>query len=181
MSSVPREIHTERLHLRCWRVEDAVRLLPILEANQQHLRNWIPQHVSSAVPLPQLKERLAGFAADFDADRSWRFGIFGADGLDVFGEVDLFPRSAEGRVQLADADRCEIGYWLRSDLTGRGYAVEAARAMIALARTFPQMAHVEIRCDARNTSSWKVAERLGFAIPDADYGDEMLWVLPLTV
>lgn len=160
-------IRTERLYLRPWRADDASVLLPILEANVAHLDNWIPAHVSAPAPLDELRARLAGFADDFAGQRSWRFAIFTADGSELLGEVDLFFRSANGRVRLADADRLEIGYWLRSDVTGRGYATEAARAMLALAHTLEGMKHVEIRCDPRNAPSAAVPKRLGFQLAHA--------------
>lgn len=163
----PDPIRTERLYLRPWRAQDARVLLPILEANVAHLANWIPAHVSAPAPLAELSARLAAFADDFAAQRSWRFAIFSRDGSELFGEVDLFFRSAEGRVPLAAADRLEIGYWLRSDVTGRGYATEAARAMLALARGLEGMKHVEIRCDPRNAPSAAVPKRLGFELAEA--------------
>lgn len=162
--AVPDVVCTERLCLRCWRRGDAVLLLPVLEVNVEHLRRWIPEHVSAPAPLPELEERLAGFAADFRAGRNWRFGVFAPDECDVFGEISLFPRSAAGRVPVDAADRLEVGYWLRRDVTGRGYATEAARAMLSLAASLPGMSHVEIRCDPLNTASAAIPKRLGFRL-----------------
>ncbi len=182
--AIPDDLRTERLYLRHWREEDAARLMPILEANAAHLQ-WIPAHVAAPVPLNELEQRLSGFAADFQAGRSWRFGIFSLDQRDLFGEISLFPRSAAGRVQFGLADRVEIGYWLREDVTGRGYATEAARAMLSLASSMPEMRHVEIRCDPLNEPSAAVPRRLGFRLakpasmqasnsPSAS--EDMLWV-----
>ncbi|HEX6559390.1 MAG TPA: GNAT family N-acetyltransferase [Longimicrobiales bacterium] len=185
---MPEPLRTERLHLRPWSEADASLLLPLLEANAAHLNGWIPRHVAEPAPLPELRARLAGFADDFAAARSWRFAIFSLDQETLFGEVDLFFRSEHGRVPLASADRVEIGYWLRSDVTGRGYATEASRAMVALAFGLPGMKHVEIRCDARNQASAAVPKRLGFhlAHPGAIDGagdkassSDMIWILEL--
>ncbi|HSK18583.1 MAG TPA: GNAT family N-acetyltransferase [Longimicrobiales bacterium] len=162
--AVPDELLTERLHLRCWRRGDAVHLLPVLEVNVDHLQSWIPEHVAAPAPLPDLEERLAGFAADFRAGRNWRYGVFAPDDGDVLGEISLFPRSAAGRVHIGAADRLEVGYWLRRDVTGRGYATEAARAMLSLAGSLPGMSQVEIRCDPLNTASAAIPKRLGFRL-----------------
>lgn len=137
-------------------------LLPVLEANVEHLGPWIPPHVFTPVPLPELAERLAGFADDFAADRAYRYALLPPDGKRVLGEVDLFPRAATGRVLLAEADRVEIGYWLDAAVTGQGLATEAASAVLALAATLPGMTHAEIRCDPANVSSAAVPRRLGF-------------------
>ena len=133
MSALPDQLRTERLLLRPWHNDDAEALHPILVANYEHLSPWIPPRVATPAVVPLLAERLAGFAAEFAADREWRFGMFTLDGQRLLGEVDLFPRSATGRVQLSDADRAEIGYWIRADETGRGLVTEAVRAVLDVA------------------------------------------------
>lgn len=169
---VPTELRTERLYLRSWQSADAQRLLPVLQANVGHLGGWIPEHVAAPAPLGDLERRLAGFAADFIAGRNWRFAMFAADGGALVGEVSMFPRSAAGRVEFAAADRLEIGYWLSRDATGKGYATEAARAMLDLARALPGIRQVEIHCDPRNAPSAAVPRRLEFRlISGGDPGD----------
>lgn len=160
---LPTEVTTNRVRLRPWRAEDAQSLLPVLEANRSHLLAWVPAHVVEPAPVPVLSERLAGFAADFAANRNWRFGAFAQDGR-VLGEVGLFPRAAAGRVEFGESDRVELGYWLRADETGRGLVTEAARAVLAVAASVPRFTRVEIRCDERNAPSSGVPRRLGFQL-----------------
>jgi RimJ/RimL family protein N-acetyltransferase len=162
----PREVRTGRLVLRPWQGDDAEALLPVLEANREHLGPWIPRRVSDPAPVPVLSQRLTGFGDDFAANREWRFGMFSPDQRRVMGEVGLFPRAASGRVPFADADRVELGYWLRADDTGNGFVIEAARAVLAEAATVARFSHVEIRCDARNAPSVAVARRLGFLLAE---------------
>ena len=150
--------------LRPWCADDAVALQPILQANQAHIGPWIPPRISEPSPLPELERRLAGFAAEFMADREWRYALVTPDASQLIGEVSLFPRDATGRVPFHAADRAEIGYWVRVDMTGRGLATEASRAMMDVARTLPRLLHVEIRCDARNAPSAAVPRRLGFTL-----------------
>lgn len=164
--AVPVRLSTPRLLLRCWSPGDAASLLPVLEANVAHLQDWIPRHVASPAPLEAITRRLADFAAAFEENREWRYGLFSPDEDTVLGEVSLFPRAASGRVPLPDADRLEIGYWLRSDATGRGYVTEAAHAMVGLATAIPGARCVEIRCDARNIPSAAVPRRLGFHLAE---------------
>ena len=162
---VPLELRTERLVLRPWRAEDAEALLPILEANWSHLSPWIPARVATPVPVPELALRLAGFAADFTAAREWRYGVFTTDGS-ILGEMGLYPRSEAGRVAYADSDRIELGYWLRSDVTGRGYATEAARAVIGVASRLDRVGRFEIRCNPLNHASAAIPRRLGFVLEE---------------
>ena len=149
---------------RWWRAADAAVLLPLLEANQAHIGPWIPPQVSEVVPLAELERRLEERAVAFAEGRAWRYAYFRRDDDHLLGEVSLFPRDANGRVPLADADRFEIGYWLRRDATGQGLATEAARAMLELAQAMPQGRLVEIRCAPRNVPSGAVAQRLGFTL-----------------
>jgi RimJ/RimL family protein N-acetyltransferase len=161
---VPIEIRTERLCLRPWRGEDAEALHAILVANYEHLAPWIPPRVATPAVVPLLAERLAAFGAEFQADREWRFAMLATDERTILGEVDLFPRSAAGRVAFPDADRAEIGYWIRADETGRGLVTEAVLAIVDVARRTGRFTHLEIRCDARNEPSAAVPKRLGFEL-----------------
>jgi RimJ/RimL family protein N-acetyltransferase len=159
-----------------------VLLEPVLATNWDHLGPWIPRRIAEHAPVPVLAQRLAGFAVDFDADREWRYGMFSTDERTVLGEVALFPRSESGRVQYADADRAELGYWLRFDMTGEGFVTEAARAVLAVAARLPQVSCIEIRCDSRNLPSAAVPRRLGFSlatsIPTSERspGELQVWV-----
>ena len=162
--SVPSEIQTDRLLLRPWRTTDAAALHPILETNWDHLGPWIPARVATPAAIPILAERLAGFATEFVADREWRYAMLTRADSKVLGEVGLFPRSAERRARFADADRVEVGYWLRADETGRGIVTEAVRAALDVARSIEQFTLAEIRCDARNEKSSAVPARLGFTL-----------------
>jgi RimJ/RimL family protein N-acetyltransferase len=67
----------------------------------------------------------------------------------------------------------EIGYWVRTGFEGRGYVTEAAAALERLA--FEQLAarRVEIRMNDRNERSWRVAERLGFALEGIQRRDSL--------
>ena len=161
---VPTELRTSRLVLRPWRAEDADELLPILEANLEHLGPWIPARVSTPVPLPQLAERLAGFNREFAEAREWRYGMFATDDGRILGEVGLYPRSDTSRAAYADATCVELGYWLGADATGQGLVTEASRLLLAEAAKLPHISHVEIRCDARNAASAAIPKRLGFTL-----------------
>jgi RimJ/RimL family protein N-acetyltransferase len=152
------------LLLRRWQATDAPELAPILEANVAHLADWIPARVSKPAPVAQLVERLEDYSAAFDADREWRYALFTTDRPRLIGETSLFPRTASERVSFDTADQIEIGYWLRADATGEGYATEAARAALALALTLPGMSRVSIRCDERNAPSVALSRRLGFQL-----------------
>lgn len=164
--------------LRSWAPTDAPALAPVLAANVAHFASWIPAHVSTPAPLPELAERLAGFAADFAAGRAYRYALLTPDTLLVLGEADLFPRSSTGRVSLDAAECIELGYWLDSAVTGRGLATEASRALIDVAASIAGFTHVEIRCDEENQTSAALPQRLGFQLAGMEAGLQV-WKMPL--
>ena len=152
--------------MRCWKLRDAEILLPILKSNVDHLKDWIPERVSAPAPVTELKRRLTSFINDFIAQKEFRFAIFSKDEKELLGEVSLFPRSADERVHLNIADRVEIGYWLKADATGFGYAIESTKAMIDISINVLEIKRVEIRCDADNLSSVAIPKKLGFILEE---------------
>jgi ribosomal-protein-serine acetyltransferase len=55
-----------------------------------------------------------------------------------------------------------IGYWMRADLTGKGYTTEATAGLLAFAFEAAGMYRVELRAGVENRASQRVAEKLGF-------------------
>ncbi len=161
---VPDELRTPRLLLRRWRPSDANALQPVLSANTEHLAPWIPWRVAEPLDAGPLANRLAEFAAAFDATREWRYGLFDARDGTVLGEVSLFPRNASGRVAIDAADHLEIGYWVRADRNGEGLATVAARAARDLAFSIDGISRLTIHCDERNAASAAIPRRLGFQL-----------------
>ena len=172
--TVPTTVSTARLSLRPWRVEDAVALHPILVDNWAHLGPWIPSRVATPAPIPELEVRLAGFATDFAADREWRYAMFTAGESELLGEFGLYPRSPAGRVPYGESDRVELGYWLRSDATGRGYVTEAGVALLEIASSLSRFDLAEIRCHPQNLASAAVPRRLGFVL-ESTADDVQIW------
>jgi ribosomal-protein-serine acetyltransferase len=174
VSDIPDELCTARLLLRTWRAADATALAPILVANVEHFALWIPSRVSTPLPVPELAERLAGFADDFSERRAFRFAMYSLDETALFGEADLFIRDAAGRVPLGQGDGVEIGYWIDSAVTGRGLATEATAALCDLAERLQGIHHIDIRCDVANAPSAAVPQRLGFERFGTE-GDVQVW------
>lgn len=58
----------------------------------------------------------------------------------------------------------EIGYWIRSSCSGKGYMTEAVNGIADFAIRELEANRLEIRCSARNTKSAAVAERTGFTL-----------------
>jgi aminoglycoside 6'-N-acetyltransferase len=64
-------------------------------------------------------------------------------------------------IDAEDARQAEIGFTLRPEFQGHGYATEAARALLGYLFEGRVKHRVFARCDPRNTASVAVLERLG--------------------
>lgn len=63
---------------------------------------------------------------------------------------------------LEQPDTAELGWVLHKDYQGKGYATEAARAVMEYAMKELGFSHLIALCDKRNAASYHVMERLGF-------------------
>lgn len=73
---------------------------------------------------------------------------------ELAGDVLLHWTSARNR-------QGEIGFVFHPDHQGRGYAAESAREMLRIGFTVLDLHRIVGRCDARNTASYTLLERLG--------------------
>ena len=72
----------------------------------------------------------------------------------LIGDVTIMHRDKEAR-------QGEIGYSFNPGFGGHGYATEAAAALLELGFRQLKLHRIFGRCDARNTPSWRVMERIG--------------------
>ena len=60
----------------------------------------------------------------------------------------------------------ELGWIISRKYWGHGYATEAAKAVLDFARNTLGMKIISARCDARNTASVRIMEKLGMMLED---------------
>jgi len=149
------------LALRRWRMEDADRLLAAIEASLPELRPWMPW-ANEPASLDSVRAYLE------DGGTETAFGLFEADG-EVVGALGLHDRQGPGSL--------EIGYWVRSDRTGRGYATAAVRALTEIGfACFPDVDRMEIRCHPDNAASAAIPPKLGYSLDTGRSGTQLVWV-----
>ena len=82
--------------------------------------------------------------------------------------------------------RGELGYIFDPTYHGQGYATEAAAAMLGLGFTEFGFHRISASCDARNTPSYKLMERLGMRREahfihneffKGEWGDELIYAI----
>ena len=145
-------IETERLLLRPFTVEDAPAVHAIRSRPEVALYLYgDPWEVAEAERA--VKER-AGADRLYDDDDALGLAAERRDDGRVIGEMTLWLRSAEHR-------QGEIGFVFHPDVQGRGYAREAAVAILDLAFGAVGLHRVFGRTDARNEASAGLMRRLG--------------------
>lgn len=88
---------------------------------------------------------------------------------DFLGDCGLTWQKVNGR------DVLEVGYHVRRDAQGRGYATEAAQACLAEARHRGVSDRLTAIIHPENTASRRVAEKLGMEHTEDDHGHD--WIV----
>ncbi len=153
---IPDRFESERLIIRGPRPGDGTVANVAIRESLAELRPWFPW--VTPVPRPEDTEGVyRRAAARWLTREDFLLLLFRKeDGLFVGG-------SGLHNVEWS-VPRMEIGYWLRTSLTGQGYMTEAVRAITAFALEHLRAQRLEIRCEARNTRSAAVAERAGYTL-----------------
>lgn len=153
---MPPELPTDRLWLRRFRSTDARPLAEAVGQSLPELSKWLPW----AQGLYGLSEARTFIRT---SNRSWRRGRAFDFSLTLKDE----PGSVAGGVGIWYTSRIqrsgEVGYWVRSDLTGIGMATEAAGAMLPLGFEQLGLHRILMRIAVGNHPSRRVAEKLGFS------------------
>ena len=154
-------IVTPRLVLRCWDPRDAPLLKDAIDSSLDHLRPWMPWARHEPQTVAQKVELLREFRGQFDLGSNSVYAIFDAAEERVLGGTGLHPRIGPGGL--------EIGYWIRADAAGRGFATESTAALTRVAFEVAGVERVEIRCAPENLASAAIPRKLGYseeATPD---------------
>jgi RimJ/RimL family protein N-acetyltransferase len=92
----------------------------------------------------------------FDDDQDWSYVLVEKATGDIVGSSGM---------HLKDDPECpEIGYWVRTDRAGRGYATSAAKALADAAFRCLTVERVKIRMDQANAASASVPPKIGFRL-----------------
>jgi RimJ/RimL family protein N-acetyltransferase len=89
----------------------------------------------------------------FDDDQDWNYALVEEATGEIVGSSGIHLK-----------DDPEIGYWVRTDRTGRGYATNAANALANAAFRYLPVNQVKIRMDEANVASASVPPKIGFRL-----------------
>jgi RimJ/RimL family protein N-acetyltransferase len=141
--------------LRPWGLGDADALAAAIGHSLPELRAFMPW---AHLPLSREGEYdfIVKMQAEYWAGREYTFGIF--DERDaILGGAGLHPRVPLNPRSL------ELGYWIASSQTRKGYATLASRLLIALAFDRFGCDRLQVTHDEVNVASARVIEKCGFA------------------
>lgn len=143
---------TERLVLRPYRIDDLDFLADMAARAEvvQYLYEEVRDRPEVSAEL-ELRARLTSIQKE--DDRLLLAVELATDGT-VVGDVNLHYVSAQHR-------QGAVGWVFHPDHQGKGYATEAAVVMLRLGFEELELHRIVARCDARNTASVRVMERLG--------------------
>lgn len=145
----PQLIHTDRLILRVPHERDARAIFDgyAQDADVVRYLPWRP-HKTITDTEEYLAKCQAGWTAG--SDLTWALTIRGDDQL--IGMIAIRPRGYKH----------DFGYVLARAHWGRGLMAEAARAIVDLSFTDPEVRRVWAVCDIDNRASARVLEKIGF-------------------
>lgn len=144
----------EDLELELLHVGLAEDLFREVDANREHLRQWLTW-VDDTHQLLDTREFLRLSMAGWAEGRMIRCAIRWRGR--VCGSV-----SVEGISRTIG--RGEIGYWLSEDCQGHGIMTRAVRHLTALAFEDEDIFRLELHAAEANTRSWAIPQRLGWTL-----------------
>ncbi len=155
LPEAPHLIDAGPIELRAPSLDHSAALTEAVRGSLPELKVWMPwatEHYDEAGARANLRSAMAAFVTQAD----FRYHMFEPDGR-LVGSTGLHA------LKWA-VPRCEIGYWVRSDATGKGYAAAAVRALSKVAFEQLGVRRIDIRCDDRNLASARVAEKCGYRL-----------------
>lgn len=160
----PLPFETERLILRAPAEANVAALHAAMSESFDDLHRWM-DWADKLPTLEETLERARQGAQRFQAGEdftSWAFLKTSKDFVLACGLHNI----------NWDVPKFEIGYWCRTTSQGHGYVTEAVRALTRIGFDDLGANRVEIRCDARNERSRKVAELAGYRLEAELHNDQ---------
>ena len=144
------ELHTPRLLVRTFRRSDIDRMLPLISAKEIAA-------TTLRIPHPYTRDDAEQFLTYVEQEGgkglAHRFAIVEKSSNDYCGNVGLHIEP--------EHSRAELGYWIGLPYWGRGYATEAAQAVVAYGFRELRLNRIFATVFAGNAASRRVAQKAG--------------------
>ena len=148
-------LETERLLLRPFRLEDAEAVAVFCDSEPVYRRTLNLPHPYTA---DCARRWIGGHAENFRSGRFYEYAVTGREDGCLYGCVGLSHDAAH--------HNGELGYWFGEPHWGRGYATEAAAALIDFAFSVKDYHRVYAGHFAGNPASGRVMQKCGMRFED---------------
>lgn len=158
---MPEYFETERLLVRSpligkAEIHDYVIVNEAIRESLDELRLFLP--FAQVVPtLLETEINLQQARLDFLKRTQFRYLIFLKESAQFIGVASL--QAIDYQVK-----KCELGYWIHSHCSGKGYMTEAVQELVRLGFEQLDFKRIALQCERTNWKSRALAERLGFAL-----------------
>jgi ribosomal-protein-alanine N-acetyltransferase len=140
------EIETARLRLRPYSEDDISELVPLVGAREVAAMTLRIAH-------PYTEQHARNFIARTCTDDEIRLAVILSSTGRMCGGVGLRPETAH--------QRAELGYWIGVPYWGKGYATEAAKAMVQYGFETLKLHRIAATHAKQNAASGKILSKLG--------------------
>ncbi|MGE7764672.1 GNAT family N-acetyltransferase [Peribacillus sp. NPDC096540] len=159
----PEKIETPRLYLRPCQPGDGIDVYEAIVRSQNELKQWLP-FAHQEPSLETSEQNVLKAFADFILKEDIRLHIYRKEDDKFIGSTGLH------RINW-DIPKFEIGYWIDTMHSKKGYITEAIEKLTQFAFHHYGAKRVEIRCDANNLASKRIPEKLGFTLEGTLHND----------
>ncbi|MBD3110088.1 GNAT family N-acetyltransferase [Bacillus sp. AGMB 02131] len=152
----PNEFTTKRLLIRMPMPSDGKAVYDAISTSLPELKPWVP-FAQKEQSEQDLEANVRQTHLDFLSRKDLRLHLFLKESGQFIGSSGLH------RIDWT-VPKFEIGYWLDTRFSGKGYMTEAGQGITDFAFNELKAKRIEIRCDPNNIKSRAIPEKLGYTL-----------------
>lgn len=153
-------MQTERLNIRLYRADEKQRVIDLFTDAE------VMRHVDNGVFSKDVAESLWTKLIEnfYPSGITTIYGVFAKDDERYIGHCSIRPRPEK-------LEEWEIGYILKKDAWGKGFATEIASRLIQFGFNELKLTEIAATIDEENLDSVKVAEKVGMRFKEFEYDE----------
>lgn len=162
---LPTRLRTARLIVRAYRDGDGASLFAAIQRSRAHLSKWMGW-VDNFKTIDDQEAYVRRMQGQWLMRQDLVFGVFLPDDCTVIGAMGL--HDPNWRIPSL-----MMGWWMSADHAGHGYTTEGASAVLQFGVEHCQAKRIWASCDAGNTASERVMQKIGLRKEAHMQGDRL--------
>jgi RimJ/RimL family protein N-acetyltransferase len=138
--------------VRPYQQEDAPEVYAAVNESQNEVAHWLVE--LKGLSLNDVQDYIASQPQKWNEDNAFNFVVLESDSNKIVGGCGLTQINRRHRL-------CNLYFWIRTSVTGHGYATRAVVLMARFAFDSLGMQRMEIVIEPENLASLRVAEKAG--------------------